>query len=114
MDKDIGVKIQDASAIQKADSLTANSANKLLYIVVTEDPTSKDEVKYFATSKVDKLTNFAEVIGYEVTSVQMKQIKTWNDVTELANKSKSMEIVNMTFPWHRVISIRNVSYKKAK
>lgn len=111
MSKDLGVKALEAGAINRADAAINGVANKLLYTVVMEDPTVKDGVRNYVTSKVDKAGAFAEIIGYEVTSAQITKLKTWNDVTELANKSKNMELISMTFPWHRVISIRNVSYK---
>ena len=103
---------QQADALEKANRSMGNSTNKLLYILVVEDPTLKEKCRLFATTKVDKMTAFAEVIGYEITNAQSNKLKTWDDVVELVNtKNGSIELVNISFPWHRVISIRNVTYK---
>jgi hypothetical protein len=101
---------QEAKALANANKMLGNSANKLLYILVTEDPSNKTQVRYFATAKVDKLATYVDLVGYEVTNAQSNKLKTWDDVTELAKKGK-LEILNISFPWQRVINIRNVSYK---
>ena len=108
--KDIGIELQESGALRRVNSELANSTTKLLYTIVVEDPTAKTECRLFATSKVDKSATFCEVIGYEITGAQSSKLKTWNDVIELATKSQ-LDLVNMTFPWHRVINIKNVSYK---
>ena len=101
---------QQANALEKANRNISSSANKMLYILVVEDPSLKAKTRYFATQKVDKMASFADIIGYEVTDAQSSKMKTWDDATALAEKQEK-EIVSISFPWHRVISIRNVSYK---
>lgn len=102
--------IQEAKAIEKINKIIGNSTNKLLYIVVIEDLSSDQGIRFIATSKVDKNPVCLDVIGYEVTNAQTDKLKTWDDAVELATNEK-MEIISVTFPWHRIISIRNVSYK---
>lgn len=101
---------QQALALEKANRNIASSTNKMLYILVVEDPSLKAKTRYFATQKVDKTAGFADIVGYEVTNAQSSKLKTWDDATTLA-ETQELEIFNISFPWHRVISIRNVSYK---
>lgn len=100
----------EAKALENANKTIGNSTNKLLYILVVEDPTVKQNCRIFATSKVDKMAAFADIIGYEITNAQSNKLKTWDDVIELANDG-NIELINISFPWHRVINIRNVTYK---
>ena len=99
-----------AKALENVNRALGNSTNKLLYMLVVEDPTTKTNSRIFITSKVDRMAAFADVIGYEITSIQSSKLKTWDDAVELANKER-LEVISIAFPWHRVISIRNVSYK---
>ena len=107
---DFGEVPQEAKTIEKVNRIIGNSTNKLLYIVVTEDLSSDQGIRYFATSKIDKTPVCLDVVGYEVTNAQSSQLKTWDDAVELATQEK-IENISISFPWHRVISIRNVSYK---
>lgn len=101
---------QQANALEKANRNISSSTNKMLYILVVEDPTAKEKYRLFATTKIDKMAGFSDVIGYEITNAQSSKLKTWDDATALAEKQE-LEVVSFSFPWHRVISIRNVSYK---
>lgn len=101
----------EAKALENANKSINSSTNKPLYILMVEDPALKVKYRYFATPKIDKMAGIVDIVGYEIeTNAQINKIKTWDDAVELASKEK-FNIVNMTFPWHRVISIRNVSYK---
>ncbi len=103
---------QEAKALEKANKLLGNSTNKLLYIVVTEDPSIEAKIRYFATTKVDKNAYTVDLVGLEVTNAQNNKLETWDDAIELAKEGK-LEMQSIAFPWHRIISIKNVSYKKA-
>ncbi len=96
--------------VQKNIGLPSNSTNKALYIVVVEDPTIKAKKRVFAAQKVVHNTPTLEVFGYEITDAQTSQLKSFNDASNLA-KEGQLEILNVSFPWCRVISITNVSYK---
>lgn len=102
---------QEAKALANANKNLVNSTNKLLYILVVEDPSQKTNVRYFATTKIDKLATGVDVIGYDFTNAQSNKLKTWDDALGLATKEES-EILSIFFPWHRIINIRNVSYKQ--
>lgn len=103
--------LQDSNILKNIDRNMNNSTNKLLYLLVVEDPSVKTKTRIFATGKLDKNAAFVDMFGYEITNVHSTQLKTWNDAVELANK-ESIELVNMSFPWQRVLSIRNVNYKQ--
>lgn len=108
--RDVVIKPLEASSLEKAAKL-ANSSNKLLYIVVIEDPTVKTKgLRFYATPKVDKAAAFIELIGFEVTDTQVKQLKSWNDASELAEQG-NLEVTHLCVPWQRVVSIKNANYR---
>lgn len=93
----------------KIDTVNVSHQNtKVLYIVVTEDPTVKSKARYFvAAQKVVVTPTFLELFGYEVKeqlAAQIKSIQTFEDALGLAKKEGS-EIENVKLPWHRVIRI---------
>jgi hypothetical protein len=101
---------QEAKALEKVNKIIGSSTNKLLYIVVTEDISYDAGFRYFATSKIDKVQTCLDIIGYEITNAQSSILKTWDDALELAVQ-ENIDHISISFPWHRIISIKNVSYK---
>ncbi len=90
-----------------------STGNKALYIVIVEDPSSKPKLRVYGTAKPEKTQSFLEFIGYDLTintTAQIEQLKTYEDVIELSNQGKT-DLVSLVYPWSRVISIKNVSYK---
>lgn len=84
-----------------------NNNTKVLYIVITEDPSAKLKVRSFvAAQKIVVTPTFLEVFGYEVNNevtVQIKSTDRFEDAIELAKKGNNIE--NVKFPWHRIVRI---------
>lgn len=88
---------------------TKNSATKMAYLITIEDPSHKPKIRSFYTSKYDKSVCL-DFKGYETTSLKLTtEIRTYNEVVSIA-ETNNLIMQELCFPWHRVISIRNVSY----
>jgi hypothetical protein len=118
--RDLLVKRVGNAPVEEEPQKTNNSplgtpltGTKALYIVVVEDPSSKPKFRVYGTAKPDKTPGYLEIsTGYDLTKLtkaQLEQLRTYEDVIELGKEGK-VELVNITFPWQRIISIKNVSF----
>ena len=87
------------------------STNKLLYVITVEDLAGKDNVKkYVVTGNRLRRTDIdVEITGSEISDAQIKKLLSENNA-EVVNKN----LVNITFPLHRVFSIQNITFKANK
>ena len=89
---------------------------KELFIVDTEIPVGKNtKVKTYLAIRVDKFNYCVEINGFDISTLNisemtLKECKSYQDAINLA-KDKESEI--LTFPWHRIISIKTMKYKLA-
>lgn len=94
----------------KIKELYGGSVNKITYLITIGDY-SKDE--FFVSAKVaDGGSQVLEIIGYQITEENAKQIRSHSDAVKMVNKEQS-DLVNIKFPWHRVKNIKNVTFKPA-
>jgi hypothetical protein len=108
---------QDLS-IQKIDKLTSNSTtNKVLYIVVVEDPTVEAHSRSYLSMRVDQMTMAAEMLGFEITKpriiAQLENVVNYNDAIELVKKHNAVQ-ESLISPWHRIIRIRKLKFNVTK
>lgn len=104
---DIGVR----PVSQNLGSKPVNSTNTVLYILMMEDPSVKGKTRSFAANKVDKGSWGVDFKGFDVSNSNAQEsLKTYEDAVEFA-KTANLSVLEMTIPWHRIISIRNVSYR---
>lgn len=122
-------EIKDLGAIQD-NRFSGNSTNtKELYIVVTDEPgvtkvakstktlTPTKETIYLAV-RADETNATVKMSGYNVTHnseliAQLKNAKTYNDAIDIA-KNQNLEFQVLTFPWQRIIRIKQLKYTLTK
>jgi hypothetical protein len=122
-------EIKDLGAIQD-NRFSGNSTNtKELYIVVTDEPgvmkvakstktlTPTKETIYLAV-RADETNATVKMSGYNVTHnseliAQLKNAKTYNDAIDIA-KNENLEFQVLTFPWQRIIRIKQLKYTLTK
>ncbi len=109
--------IQLASAERDAFARIAlNSANKVVYIVEVEDPFLSKEPRVFLALKMTESANYLDLVGYDISKNNIKETQnskqklTYQQALEQVEKG-TVEVINIRFPWTRVISVRNVNYK---
>ena len=85
------------------------SKNKPIYIVVVEDPENKSKITYYLTQSLDKNPADIDLKGFPVTKAEAnKQVKNPNI------EKDAKDLINVIIPWHRVIKILNITYKKSQ
>ncbi len=97
---------------EKIETFPSRSGNKTLYLVTVEEPGSRTIRRVFVTKYLTQGPHGIDFVGYEVSN-KAKGPLTEEDAIDLANKG-NRDLVSIIFPWHRVISIRNASYREAK
>lgn len=98
--------------VEKIEYLPVRSGNKTLYLVTVEDPNSKPKKRVFVTRYLDKGPLGVDLVGYEIDNKTI-MVKTEQDAIDLANKG-NRDLISVLFPWNRVVSIRNTSFKEAR
>lgn len=98
--------------VEEITYLPARSGNKTLYLLTVEDLTGRVKRRVFVSKYLDKTGIGVDFVGYEIASKTV-MVKTEDDAIDLANKG-NRELLSLLFPWNRVISIRNTSFKEAK
>jgi hypothetical protein len=93
----------------KVNRMPGSSTNKSLYSVTINDPV-KSCYRVFLTTRVDKGANFVEFKGFEVEEQKASNIQSYDDAIKHANERK-IAMVNILFPWHKIVSIKNITYK---
>lgn len=89
----------------------AKNTTKPVYIVAVEDPKNKEKVSYYQTFKMVEKSNVLDILGYQIPSSAITKIKSNSDAE---NITKDKEPINIWFPWSKIISIQNITYKKAQ
>jgi len=96
--------------------IASNSANKVVYIVETEDPFLPKEPRIFLALKIIESAVTLDIVGYDISKNNTKETQknkqqlTYQQALEQVEKG-IVEVINIKFPWTRVISVRNVNYK---
>ena len=106
--------LQEANAYALADlKIKQHSANSPLYIVRVLDPSRESKTRTFAALKLREESSIClEVIGLELEmDAQQDAFKNYNDLVTFAEHGE-IAIISIRFPWHRVISIENKTYKQ--
>lgn len=119
-------EIKDLEVTQDS-RFSGNSTNmKELYIVVTEElATSGKGTKNVPTKetiylaiRADESVSTVKMSGYDVTYniqiiAQLKDAKTYNEAINIA-KNENLEFQVLTFPWQRIVRIKQLKYTLAK
>jgi hypothetical protein len=95
----------------KAVKLPDGSTTKTTYLVKVEDPTMKRKVTAFLTAKLDRTSYGVELVGYLVPVAPADEVRTEKDAVALVNSKDTKSLYSVIYPWDRVISVRNVSYR---
>ncbi len=109
--------IQIASAERDAFArIASNSTNKVIYIVEIEDPFLPKEPRIFLALKMTESPNYLDFIGYNIPKSNIKETQKNKQILTYQQELKkieegSVEPINIRYPWTRIISVRNVSYK---
>lgn len=96
--------------VQRIPKPADRNANKPVYIMKVEDPTEKDGVAYFKVTNIIRGAYSVDIRGFHLSKAQADKLGK-NPSVEI--KSTTSE-VHVEFPWHRVISNTNITYKKAQ
>lgn len=97
----------------KLITLPDGSTTKNVYIVKVEDPSMRTKISTFATAKIDIFGYGVDFAGYLVSNKSSDEIKTIQEAIIEVNKGNK-ELYSITYPWHKVTSVRNVSYRNKK
>lgn len=84
--------------------------NKTVYLIVTEDALVKAKVRAYVASKFTESQAYMSFRGAEISHTQIKELSSYDDAIELANKNKS-SIEEMIYPWNKICSIKNITYR---
>lgn len=86
-------------------------AAKVIYIITTEDPSSKIGVQHYVCLKQGfrEDAKRIEITGAFVTSAQASKLTT-DKAETLLGKTQ----LNILIPWSRVVSIKNLTFSKAQ
>jgi len=85
------------------------SANKPIYLVEVEHPGSKGKVKHYRVTNLVKFQTHISISGFELSNAQAEGLRENPNAKEVAGRE-----INYEIPWHRVVRIENVTYKKQK
>jgi hypothetical protein len=104
------VAVQEATAKAQAEArMKDNSGYNALYIVTVEDPTVKAKSRKFASPKPPlEAAFYVDVTGIEI--VTKKAYKSYKEVLDDV-KGETVKMVNIKFPWTKVIHIDNRTYQ---
>jgi hypothetical protein len=105
----VGIQEADAKTLAEA-RLKDNSVNNALYIVTVEDPTVASKKRKFASPKAPLETSFyLNVTGIEIATKET--YKSYKEVLDNVKKGEPVKMVNIKFPWTKVIHIDNRTYQ---
>ena len=92
----------------------ASTSKKPIYLIILEDSSSSKKVsfqKFIAIDKPDSQNGFIMAKGVFTELSDDEIIKTFSEV--LTSSPKEL-ILDMWFPWHRVVSIRSLVFNANK
>jgi hypothetical protein len=75
------------------------------YLVSLE--AGKKELSFIAT-KYDETNNCARVVGFYTEETEQDILSKYDEIVKNTEKTNFVEI---SFPWHRVLSVRSLLYK---
>lgn len=84
-------------------------AGKPIYLVIVEEGLKTKSLAYYLCQKLDKQESYVEFRGILFTG-NTALLET-TDPQTLFDPTKSQEL---TFPWQRVVQIKNLSFKATK
>jgi len=90
---------------EENNSLPWFSATKPTYVV---EVMRGSQLRIFVAQKVDHKPATLKLTGFEITN-PLEQINNLKDAEKHADREV---IYDIDFPWHRVISIRNITYRR--
>lgn len=107
--------IQQATALKTVEQKLSKEADKVLFVLTAEDITSKNGYKLYASYKIDKSNDYTDLLGVEITESQFKKIATscctWGEFEKVLT---NLNILSLSIPNSKIISIRNMGYKSKK
>jgi hypothetical protein len=97
------------NAVSKPSTINT-TINKPSYLVILKDDSIQiKKMKYFISiDKPDFLNGFISVKGIYANFSEKEIILNFNDM--LTNSKKDL-LLEVMFPWHRIISIRNLTFR---
>ena len=106
--------VQEANANTLADLRLKENLNLgPVYIVTVEDPTVRSKKRSFVSLKLrEDSPVYLDLIGIEVDSKEKSKFSSYQEVENYIQEKGSVSVVNIRFPWTRVINMENRSYKK--
>lgn len=124
-------EVKDLCLVQNDRFSGKHANNKELYIVVTEESgytlnvtgksaksTPSSKLRIYLAVRADETQATIKISGYDVTAnseldAQLKEVKTYNDALDIA-KNGNLELEILTFPWHRIVRIKQLRYNLIK
>jgi hypothetical protein len=93
---------------EKRTPLPGDSTNKPVYLVQVLSRNNRgDFVEYFVSYKLNYELAVLKIQGWKIS--KGKTVDNLEDAEKHANREQYLDI---HFPWHRVISIRNITFKR--
>lgn len=87
--------------------LPGNTSNKPVYLVIVLSDL-KEGRRAFVSSKLTRGGEILKLTGHEIKTSDIKKTNNVKDAQQLAIRG---QILDIEFPWQRILSIRNLSYK---
>ena len=82
---------------------------KPIYLLVTEDCTAKEGVSYYESNDLTESANYVEFRGLLLTKANADKL-----IKEPYATIKNAKEANRKLPWHKIIRIDNLNYKKPR
>lgn len=99
---------------KKIENFSSKTSHKMAYLMLVEDPSVRVKYRAFVGAQVIHTPETAQIKGYEINWSDRDKINSYEDALEKANKKNSSpDSVDISYPWARVISVRNVCYKRS-
>jgi hypothetical protein len=107
---------QYASANAEADAKLSKksefSGNKPIYLVTVLETENPTKIRTFASFKTNlNHPNYLDIVGCELPNTKTQKSINLDNIKQEIEKSNKETVLDIKFPWHRVINIINVNYK---
>ena len=103
-------KIDDLPGVKRSVS-SGETTNNVVYLIVVEESLPKRKMRCFVAVKYTSAPSHLSFKGAEISHTQSDKISSYDDAIEAANKFKSPSILEMTYPWQKVLRIQNMTYR---
>jgi hypothetical protein len=98
----------------KIESFSSKSNNKIAFLMLVEDPSVKIKFRGFVGANPTIEPSGILFKGYEINWSDRDKITSFEDALLMASKKNGPEdAVEIRYPWGRVISVRNICYKRS-